>query len=145
MLIDFSYLSTPFLAWFIAGALKFMINYARHGGGAVGLIGYGGMPSNHTAIVASMTVLIALKHGIQEPAFGVALALSFIVVLDASSLRRHVGMHASALNSLRKEDTDYAPLRERIGHSLAEIAGGLATGAVVACMVWKFLPTLGDR
>jgi len=129
--MEFAYLITPFAAWLTAGSLKFAINSLRAGRGAVGLIGYGGMPSNHSAIVTSMTVLIALREGIAHPAFGVALTLAFIVMMDAASLRRQVGIHARALNRLGSRRLDGSALRERIGHSRAEIAGGILTGAAV--------------
>ena len=83
--MDLSYLVTPFIAWLVAGCLKFLINSIRAKKLAFGLIGYGGLPSNHSAIVCSMVTLIALKEGLQHPALGVAVTLAFIVILDASS------------------------------------------------------------
>ena len=58
-----SYLLAPFAAWLAAGCLKFAINSLRAGKPAFGLIGYGGMPSNHSAIVSSMAALTALREG----------------------------------------------------------------------------------
>lgn len=127
------YLITPFVAWLVAGSLKFIINSIRAKQLAFGLIGYGGLPSNHSAIVSSMATLIALQEGVDHPAFGAAITLAFIVVLDANSLRRQVGKHAEALNQLRtKHDGAETPLRERIGHSQMEIIAGTATGALTA-------------
>ena len=74
----YSYLITPFLAWLVAGCLKFLINSIKAKQLAFGLIGYGGLPSNHSAIVSSMAALIAFKEGIDTPAFGVAFTLAFI-------------------------------------------------------------------
>jgi hypothetical protein len=54
-------------------------------------VGNGGFPSNHSAVVSSMATLIALREGIGHPAFGVAVTLAFIVMIDANSLRQHVG------------------------------------------------------
>ena len=71
--MDYSYLLTPFIAWLIAGSLKFAINTIRAEKLAFELIGYGGLPSNHAAIVSSMAGLIAFKEGVQHPAFGVAI------------------------------------------------------------------------
>lgn len=78
----------PFAAWLTAGGLKFIVNSVRAGKPAFGLIGYGGLPSNHSAIVSSMAALIAFREGVSSAAFGVALTLAFIVILDASSLRK---------------------------------------------------------
>lgn len=135
--MDFTYLVTPFFAWLLAGTTKFLINSIKAGQPAFGLIGYGGLPSNHSAIVASATTLVGLKEGIDHPAFGVAVALAFIVVLDANSLRRQIGKHATAINGLMPEAEK--PLRERMGHTKIEILAGLVTGALAAWVVnWLY-------
>lgn len=133
--MDFSYALTPFLAWLVAGVMKFVINSIKARQLAFGLIGYGGLPSNHSAIVSSMAALIALKEGIEHPAFGVAVTLAFIVMLDASSLRRQVGKHAVAINTLAATSQSHLPLRERMGHTPVEIAAGVLVGVVVAAVV----------
>jgi len=134
---EFSYVLTPFFAWLIAGILKFLINSLKTRRLAFDLIGYGGLPSNHSAIVSSMATLIALKEGINTPAFGVAIALAFIVILDASSLRKQVGKHAAAINQLNSSIRGNQPsLRERVGHTRIEILAGVLTGSVVAYLVY---------
>lgn len=136
---EFSYALTPFLAWLVAGILKFLINSLRTRRFAFNLIGYGGLPSNHSAIVSSMAALIALKEGINTPVFGVAIALAFIVILDAISLRKHVGKHAeiiNQLNSLTKNSPSI--LRERMGHTRIEILAGIITGSAVAYSIFCF-------
>ena len=133
--MDFSYALTPFLAWLVAGVMKFGINSLKAKQLAFGLIGYGGLPSNHSAIVSSMAALIALKEGVEHPAFGVAITLAFIVMLDASSLRRQVGKHAAAINALTVSSQRHHPLRERMGHTPVEIAAGVLVGVVVAAVV----------
>ena len=135
--MDYSYLLTPFVAWLVAGSLKFVINSLRAGKLAFGLIGYGGLPSNHSAIVSSLAALIAFKEGIQHPAFGVAIALAFIVLLDANSLRRQIGKQAQAINQLAREGNtaQASPLRERIGHTKLELAAGIVVGVLVAYVI----------
>jgi len=134
---EFSYLATPFLAWLVAGILKFLINSLRTRRFAFGLIGYGGLPSNHSAIVSSIAMLIALKDSVNNPAFGVAIALAFIVILDATSLRREVGKHATAINKLNSLVKDnQLSLRERMGHTRIEILAGVLTGSAVAYLVY---------
>lgn len=136
---EFSYLVTPFLAWLVAGILKFLINSLKARRLAFDLIGYGGLPSNHSAIVSSIAMLIILKEGINTPVFGVAIALAFIVILDAGSLRRQVGKHAEVINQLNSVTTN-SPLllRERIGHTLIEILAGVITGSAVAYLIFCF-------
>lgn len=135
VIMDFSYALTPFLAWLVAGVSKFIINSIKAKQLAFGFVGYGGLPSNHSAIVGSMAALIALKEGIGHPAFGVAITLAFIVMLDANCLRRQVGKHAVAINKLAAGASDYQALRERMGHTRLEIAAGIAVGIAVAAAV----------
>jgi len=72
-------------------------------------------------------------EGIAHPAFGVAVTLAFIVMLDANSLRRQIGRHAKAINRLAAPPDE--ALRERIGHTRIEIAAGVLTGMAVAAGV----------
>jgi acid phosphatase family membrane protein YuiD len=133
--MDISYAVTPLLAWLVAGAFKFAINSIKVRRLAFDLIGYGGLPSNHSAIVSSTAALIALKEGIAHPAFGVAVTLAFIVMLDANSLRRQIGKHAVAINRLGAGSPEQPALRERMGHTRMEIAAGVAVGIAVASSV----------
>ena len=138
--MDLSYLITPFFAWLVAGCAKFAINTLRAKRLAFDLIGYGGMPSNHSSIVSSAAAIIAFNEGPQEPALVVALALAFIVILDASSLRQQVGKHAKAINVLNKDKV----LRERMGHTHLEILSGIVTGTASAgCVHYVFTFCLG--
>ena len=123
------YLIAPFITWFICGVIKFAVNCIKERRFAFDLIGYGGMPSNHSAIVSSMASLIAFKEGVNTAAFGVALTLAFIVILDANSLRKQIGRHAQEINYLKHYQGD--KLRERIGHSKLEIIMGIILGFCV--------------
>lgn len=137
MNIDISYMITPFVAWLAAGIIKFIINSFRTRRLAFGLIGYGGLPSNHSAIVSSAAALVAFKEGIDHPAFGVAVALSFIVILDANSLRKQIGKQAEIINHLSSISgwANNNLLRERMGHSKIEIAAGVLVGIAVAFLI----------
>jgi len=135
--MDFVYLLTPFSAWLVTGLLKFAINSFKAKKLAFGLIGYGGFPSNHSAIVSSMAALIAFKEGIDHPAFGVAVTLAFIVILDAHSLRRQIGKHAVVINRIATS-SDYPALRERMGHTSIEIAAGVLVGiGIGGCLAFS--------
>src|SRR4051812_24896415 len=135
-LMDIAYLVTPLITWITVGPIKFLINSAKARKWAFNLVGNGGFPSNHSAVVSSMATLIALREGIGHPAFGVAVTLCFIVVIDANSLRQHVGKQAAAINRLAKGDNNHKRLRERMGHTLVEIAGGLCTGIAIGHLVY---------
>ena len=137
--MDISYIITPFLAWLIAGSTKFAINSIKAKSAAFKQIGYGGFPSNHSSIVTSIAWLIAFKEGVESPSLGVAIALCFIVILDATSLRIKVGNHAKRLNTLSPDET---PLRERVGHTPIEVFGGILTGLLTALIVYYLAPWL---
>ncbi len=139
VIMNLSYLVTPFLAWLFAGLIKFLINSIKTRQLAFRLIGYGGLPSNHSAVVSSTAALIALNEGIGHPAFGVAITLAFIVMLDANSLRRQIGKHAVLINKLIAATNDRPPLRERLGHTRLEIVAGALLGIGVAGTVWQIL------
>ncbi|MDM5177166.1 divergent PAP2 family protein [Massilia sp. DJPM01] len=126
--MDISYLITPVLTWLVVGPIKFLINSAHQRRWAFNLVGNGGFPSNHSSVVTSMATLIALREGMGSPAFGVAVTLAFIVMIDANSLRQHVGRQAAAINRLAGSAADHTHLRERMGHTLVEITGGICTG-----------------
>ena len=138
--MDFAYLVTPFLTWTVVGPIKFLINSARQRRWAFDLVGNGGFPSNHSSVVVSMATLIALREGISHPAFGVAVTLAFIVMIDANSLRQHVGRQAAAINRLAVGKDPLPALRERMGHTLVEIAGGIVTGTLVGYAVFTLFP-----
>ena len=122
------YIFMPFLAWGVAGCLKFVINYLRFGRNAKTLIGYGGFPSTHTTILSSVVFLAGFKEGFATSVFSLGLGSLLILVIDAHGLRRKVGEQAKVLNRLQKDTI----LRERMGHSFLEISGGLFLGALLA-------------
>ncbi len=129
------YVLTPSLAWLIAGSLKFLINSFSQKRLAFSLIGYGGFPSNHSAIVSSTAALMAFKYGVDSPFFGIAFTFFFIVLLDAKSLRGEVGKHAARLNQLSPAEK---PFRERMGHKSYEILCGVLVGVFTAWVVVIF-------
>ena len=132
--MSYAYILCPLVAWLLAGSTKFLVNSARGKKLAFDAIGYGGFPSTHSAIVSATVVMIALREGVDHPAFAAALALALIVILDAGGLRRHLEQHAQQLNRMNSKG-DNKPLRERLGHTRLEIAGGIAIGIVSAYAV----------
>jgi acid phosphatase family membrane protein YuiD len=126
--MDITYLVAPFITWTVVGPIKFLINSARQRRWAFNLVGNGGFPSNHSAVVTCMATLIGLREGVGHPAFGVAVTLCFIVMIDANSLRQHVGRQAAAINRLAQGAADHKLLRERMGHT--GILMGLALNAL---------------
>ena len=139
--MDLGYAITPFVAWLIAGSTKFIINSIKARQLAFDQIGYGGLPSNHSAIVSSAAAMVAIREGISHPAFGVAVALAFVVMMDASSWRGQVGRHAEVINRLNNNGQNKL-LREQMGHTYLEIGVGIIVGIFSAWVVNLFFTLL---
>ncbi|WP_166239354.1 divergent PAP2 family protein [Paenibacillus turpanensis] len=141
------YVLAPFIGWLVAGTMKFIVNYIRFGGEAKARIGNGGFPSNHTTIMTTTVALIGFKHGFLTPEFGLGVAITYIVIIDALGLRRHVGYHAEHLNQLTAKDTELSrklkKLRESMGHTRIEVAGGLVLGALLGFVLDLLSSLLG--
>jgi acid phosphatase family membrane protein YuiD len=130
--MDPVYALAPVVGYVAAGSAKFLVNSLREGGPAFHRIGLGGMPSTHTTIVWTTAWLIGMRDGFGTPAFGVALTLAMVVMIDAMDLRRKVGRQAAALKALFPHDDRVARLRDRMGHSVAEVVAGIGLGALAA-------------
>ena len=134
------YFLAPFVGWVVSGTVKFLINSFRFGKKATERIGNGGLPSTHTTIMATTSMWIGLEQGFSAPLFGLAVAVTFIVILDATGLRRHVGMHAARINELTQQPglslKNASKLRESMGHTYFEVGGGLALGMVLGLVLY---------
>lgn len=137
-------LMTALTAWFTAQVLKTMTSYWRHGAfNAERLVGAGGMPSSHTALVVSLAVSIALRDGIESDLFALAVILAGIVMYDAAGVRRAAGRQAKVINKLVREmrvehKVRETRLKELLGHTPIEVLGGAIQGTLVAYAFYVF-------
>lgn len=124
------YILLPFVAWVLAGCTKFAVNYLRHSAQAKRLIGYGGFPSTHTTVLSSVVFFAGFNEGFCTSVFSLGLGALLILIIDAHGLRRKVGKQAEIINQLQEKiyGDKFYPLRERMGHSWLEIAGGIGLG-----------------
>ncbi len=93
------------LAWGIGQAMKVPLDYSRtrHLNWAI-LISAGGMPSSHSALMVATTLAIGLFYGFNDPLFALAVAISMVVIYDATNIRRQAGIHAQKINLLINAD-----------------------------------------
>lgn len=126
------YVIAPFIGWFISGFIKFAINYIRFGSDAKNRIGNGGFPSTHTCIMTTTISLIGWNEGFTSAVFGLGVAITYIVVIDATGLRRAVGKHAESLNNLNT----VMKHRTSMGHTKIEVLGGLAIGFIIGSVMY---------
>lgn len=99
------------------------------------LVTAGGIPSAHSAFVTALCVAIGLRNGFNSDVFAVAFVFGAIVVYDAYRLRGHVQRHAQVINERILRPAGQKPLSEMVGHSIAEIAAGIALGGGVSAFV----------
>jgi acid phosphatase family membrane protein YuiD len=97
----------------------------------------GGMPSSHSALVASLTTSVALSEGARSNLFIVTLMLALITIRDALGVRRSSGLQSRALNMLGRQVSerlklDYHPVKEVHGHAPLEVAVGVLIGVFIA-------------
>ena len=100
----------------------------------------GGMPSSHSAFVSSLTTSVGLLEGFDSNLFAVCLVLSFIVMYDASGVRRAAGQQAAVINVIVKNLEDFglkidSQLKELLGHSPIEVISGAMLGIIIALVV----------
>ena len=65
------------------------------------MIETGGMPSSHSAAVASLATSMGLSYGWNSPYFTISTVLAAVVIHDATGVRRAAGRHAEVLNDLQ--------------------------------------------
>ena len=132
-------------AWAIAQVTKLLISIAVYRKFDITyLTTGGGMPSSHSALVCATAVSTAICAGIDSPVFAVAAVLAFIVMYDASHVRRETGKQSKVLNyimrnweELRPEEFE-AELKELIGHTPLQVAVGGVLGVAVG-LVGSFI------
>jgi acid phosphatase family membrane protein YuiD len=134
------------IAWSLAQVIKIPLDFfrTRRWNWAL-LFTTGGMPSSHSSLMTATTLAIGLYHGFEHPAFALGVAITMIVTYDAAGVRQQAGIHAQRINVLFDELLHGHPinqrdLREVIGHTPLEVAGGILLGLIVATgqwMVWQ--------
>ena len=100
------------------------------------LIETGGMPSSHSALVTGTAAGVGLQLGFDDPMFALASTIAFIVMYDASGIRRSAGLTAAKVNQMSKVNTTESSaentLKESLGHTKIEVLVGSLLGTTIA-------------
>ena len=100
------------------------------------LIETGGMPSSHSALVTGTAAGVGLQLGFNDPVFALASTIAFIVMYDASGIRRSAGLTAATVNQILRntsnESFSETILKESLGHTKIEVLVGSLFGPMVA-------------
>jgi len=136
---------TAIAAWALAQGLKPIIEVIRTKNWDWSLLlRAGGMPSSHSALVATTAHSIGLYYGFGTPLFALAVTLAIIVIYDATGVRRQAGKHAEKINTIIRDLASGHPhwpetqeqLKEVLGHTPMEAIAGSALGVVIAQLTW---------
>ena len=130
---------TALCGWFVAQFLKCLIMIWHEKRFTITILwSSGGMPSSHSALVTSLATSIGYIYGIETPAFAVAVVLAFIVMYDASGVRRAVGEQAKILNKINAQNEELnfeKVLKELIGHTPLQVFFGCTLGILIGFLV----------
>jgi len=135
-------LITALIAWGSAQIVKVPIEYLRSRRWMWALLfTTGGMPSSHSSLIVGATNAVGLYVGYDSPLFALGVAITMIVTYDAAGVRRQAGIHAERINVLFDELLkghmwNEEELREVLGHTPLEVAGGILWGLAVTLLVW---------
>ncbi|WP_175991265.1 divergent PAP2 family protein [Bacillus sp. Marseille-Q1617] len=148
---------TALLSIFLAQGFKIPLHYIKKKEWKPELFFQtGGMPSSHSAGVASLTTFIALKKGVKTIDFALSFVFGLIVMYDAQGIRRQTGELTLKVNSLdelvrkahEKESVEFEEkkpkrLKEMLGHQPQEVVGGALLGLIMGTL--GFLISKKDR
>ena len=131
----------PIIMWFCIQSFKVIydlittkkFNFKR-------IMGAGGMPSSHSAVVTSVATVIGKYEGVDTPIFALALIMAFVVMYDACGVRRAACKQAALLNKIIEtpgltgvqvseklvEVLGHTPIQVFVGALLGVIAGLIA-------------------
>lgn len=139
-LVTNKYLYVPLLLWFCIQVFKVIcdlvktkkFNFKR-------IMGAGGMPSSHTAVVTSLAMLVGKSEGFDSAMFAVALVFSMVVMYDAAGVRRAAGKQAHLLNKIiETPGLTGVEVQERLvevlGHTPLQVIVGAIIGITVGLL-----------
>ncbi len=138
---QYKYLIVPMLVWFAIQSFKVMydlivtkkFNFKR-------IMGAGGMPSSHSAVVTALATMIGKYHGTDSAIFAISVIFACVVMYDAAGVRRAAGKQAKLLNKIiETPGLSGVQVTERLvevlGHTPTQVIVGAAIGIVVGLIV----------
>ncbi len=103
----------------------------------------GGLPSSHSALVASLCTTIGIRNGIGSDIFILSLCFLMVTIRDAVGVRRSSGIQARKINEIGKilnenKLMEYKSIKEVNGHTPMEVTLGCILGIFIA-LAYLFL------
>ena len=139
--IQNKYIYVPLLLWFGIQLFKLLydlvktkkFNFKR-------ILGAGGMPSSHSAVVTSIATLIGKYEGVDTAIFALSFVVALVVMYDACGVRRAAGKQAALLNRLvETPGLTGVQVSERLvevlGHTPVQVLVGALIGLVAGLII----------
>ena len=131
----------PLLVWFCIQTFKTVYDLCKNKKLNVKrILGAGGMPSSHSAVVTSLAVLIGKEYGFDSGVFALSVVFAFVVMYDAAGVRRAAGKQAVIINKIL--DTPgltsvqvQEKLVELLGHTPTQVFVGALVGIIIGVIV----------
>lgn len=142
--LENKFLIVPFIVWCCIQLFKFITDFViNRKPNFRRLFGAGGMPSSHSAVVATLTTLIGKEYGLGSGIFAVSFIFSLIVMYDAAGVRRAAGKQATLLNKLVENYPNSnvivtEKLVEVLGHTPFQVLIGAVIGILVGTLYGIF-------
>lgn len=131
----------PILVGIITQLTKFILFSIKHGIKWNYLFTHGHMPSMHSALVTSLTIVVGYLGGINSGIFAFSLVFALIILDDALRIRMYLGDQGRYLNmlvqTLNLDVKQYPRLKERVGHRWQEVSVGIIYGAILTILFIK--------
>ena len=127
----------PILVWLVIQLEKFFVELIRTKKVNIKrLMGAGGMPSSHSAVVTSLATLVGKTEGFGSATFALSFILAAVVMYDAAGVRRAAGKQAHLLNKIISTPNltgvqVQERLQEVLGHTPMQVIVGALVGIIV--------------
>jgi uncharacterized protein len=138
-ILDNHILIIALFACLLAQVLKAIISVVQHGKiDFRAMIGTGGMPSAHSALVTALAMGVGQTAGWASGEFAIAFCFAIIVMYDAAGVRQAAGKQARILNQILDELFHEHPtfnedrLKELLGHTPVQVIAGSLLGVAVS-------------
>lgn len=134
---QYKFLVTPFLVWFGIQLFKLIWDMVTtHKFNFKRVLGAGGMPSSHSAVVTSLATMVGKTQGIESPMFAISVVFAFIVMYDAAGVRRAAGKQAKLLNKIAETPgLTGVEVSERLVEVLGHTPMQVVVGALIGILV----------
>ena len=134
-------LQTAVISWFAAQVIKIVLTLIKERRlDFTRIYGSGGMPSSHASFTVSLAVAVGFTNGFDSTLFALAAAFAFVVMYDATGVRRSAGEQAAILNKIveiigKEHNSETGQkLMELLGHTPIQVFAGAILGIVIAVL-----------